>query len=146
MSNTEVTATEQPPSKPAALGLTTKQVLQDIRDNFVMVSAGAVIAGVGLASIFVASYLSVFDWHLLWFVQYTDIVTFGLVVVGIIGGSILVVQSLTQTVLGAVAMQGKSKRRSIIILVVISLLLLASQLYWPILHGEPYFHIISGFS
>jgi hypothetical protein len=144
MSNTEVTATEQPPSKPAALGLTTKQVLQDIRDNFVMVSAGAVIAGVGLASIFVASYLSVFDWHLLWFVQYTDIVTFGLVVVGIIGGSILVVQSLTQTVLGAVAMQGKSKRRSIIILVVISLLLLASQLYWPILHGEPYFHIISG--
>jgi hypothetical protein len=32
MSNTEVTATEPPPSKPVALGPTTKQLMQGIKD------------------------------------------------------------------------------------------------------------------
>lgn len=143
MSSTEGTPPGEQPSQAAAV-LTTKQLLEVLKDNFVLLSASAVIMGIGLATIFLASYLSVFDWHLLWFVQYTDIVTFGLIAVGIIGGSFFVIQGAAQSVLGAAEIEGKSRRTSIIIATVIFALLLASQLYFPIRHGEPHFHILFG--
>lgn len=64
-------------------------LLQSMRGNFVLISAAAVITGVVLASIFLAAYLQVFDWHLILFVQYADITTVGLIAVGIISGSLL---------------------------------------------------------
>jgi hypothetical protein len=68
-----------PPIGPSA-------VFQFLRDNFAVLSGLAVVGGIGLSTIFLSAYLSFFDWHLLWFVQYTDILTFGLIAVGIIGG------------------------------------------------------------
>jgi hypothetical protein len=66
MSDTTATTAAPPPIK-----LTASQVLQGIKDNFVVVSALAFIIGVTLATTFLASYLSVFDWHLILFIQYS---------------------------------------------------------------------------
>jgi signal transduction histidine kinase len=67
-------------------GLTAREVLQLVKDNFVIISGAAVVTGVALAITFLTAYLLVFDWHLLWFVQYTDILTFGLLALGVVAG------------------------------------------------------------
>jgi hypothetical protein len=67
MANQANIADEKPAQEPH--GLTVAQALQFIKDNFVLVSAAALPIGVALATTFLASYLSVFDWHLMWFVQ-----------------------------------------------------------------------------
>src|SRR5258707_15737156 len=114
MSNTEGTATVQP----SAPGLTAKQLLEAVKDNFVLVSAAALLLGMTLSTTFLAAYLSVFDWHLLWFVQYTDIITFGLLAVGIITGSLTFIQASAQTVLSLFGMKGKSHRAHAIFIVI----------------------------
>jgi hypothetical protein len=72
----QANSTDEKPAKKTP-GLTAPQVLQFIRENFVLVSAGTVLVGVVLSTTFLASYLSVFDWHLIFFVQYTDVITVG---------------------------------------------------------------------
>jgi hypothetical protein len=57
-----------------------------LKDNFAVISAAAVIVAVALAITFLVSYLLVFDWHLLWFVQYSDVLTFGLLALGLVVG------------------------------------------------------------
>jgi hypothetical protein len=78
------------PAKPA---VTAAQVIAFIKEYFVLVSAAALLLGVTLSTTFLAAYLSVFEWHLLWFVQYTDIITFGLLAVGVITGSLTFIQA-----------------------------------------------------
>jgi hypothetical protein len=64
------------------------RALQVVRENLAVISAAAVVIGVALAIIFLTAYLLVFDWHLLWFVQYTDILTFGLLALGLGAGAL----------------------------------------------------------
>jgi hypothetical protein len=45
-----------------------------LRDNFSVVS-GLAVGGVALSITFLFSYLSVFDWHLIVFIQYVDVIT-----------------------------------------------------------------------
>src|SRR6266481_9596805 len=97
VSEQKTTEVAQPPAKPA---VTATQVFAFIKENFVLVSAVAVLLGVTISTMFLAAYLSVFDWHLLWFVQYSDIITFGLIAVGIVGGSLIFLQAATQTLIG----------------------------------------------
>ena len=104
-------ATNSPADQPMLrVRLTVSQILQGIKENFVVVSALAFAIGVALATTFLAAYLSVFDWHLMWFVQYTDILTFGLIAVGVISGSLTFIQSASQTVIGLFGMSGWSRR------------------------------------
>src|ERR1700681_2783984 len=93
-------ATAPPPAAQAAPGFSTGQLFKAISENFVALSGAAVALGILLATTFLASYLTVFDWHLLWFVQYTDILTFGLVALGIISGSLVLLQACSQVIIG----------------------------------------------
>jgi hypothetical protein len=119
-------------------------IFQFLRDNFAVVSAIAVVGGIALATIFLSAYLSVFDWHLLWFVQYTDIITFGLIAVGVIGGSLVLLQPMTQTILGLVNFENHSRRRWVVSLAVTALSIFAFAMYGTIRRGEAYFHILFG--
>jgi hypothetical protein len=137
VSNMEGAATDGMPNPPAAPGPTAKQLLEGIKDNFVLVSASALLIGVSLATTFLAAYLSVFDWHLLWFVQYTDIITFGLLALGIVSGSITLLQGAVQSVLGG---KTRGQRRSgLIILVVLWIAGTAFNIWAAIHRGEGYF-------
>jgi hypothetical protein len=141
MSNMVEAATEGTPSQPAVPGPTAKQLLEAIKDNFVLVSAAALLIGVSLATTFLAAYLSVFDWHLLWFVQYTDIITFGLLALGIASGSITLLQSAAQTVLGG--RTPEQRRSGLIILVVLWIAGTALNIWGAVHSGQGYFHILS---
>jgi hypothetical protein len=72
-------------------------VLQFAKEYFVLVSALVVVTGVFLATVFLYGYLSVFDWHLIWIVQYQDILTFALVAVGLVAGFSTLVPIVLQT-------------------------------------------------
>src|SRR5437762_5425217 len=92
--SSEQTAGQQSPPN-----ITLSAVLAALKDNFALVSAASLLISVSLATIFLSAYLSVFDWQLMWFVQYTDIITFGLLALGVLSGSVTLLQSLAQTVL-----------------------------------------------
>ena len=66
--------------------ITLSAVLAALKDNFTLVSTASLLISVSLATIFLSAYLSVFDWHLIWFVQYTDIITFGLLALAVLSG------------------------------------------------------------
>jgi uncharacterized membrane protein YedE/YeeE len=132
----------EPPAALPPAGFTAGQALQFIKDNFVLVSAAAVLVGVALSMTFLAAYLSVFDWHLLWFVQYTDVITFGLLAVGIVSGSVTILQGFAQAVLG-----GRTpKERKNGLIIVVALVIAGTALgVWSAIHtGQGYFHIVTG--
>jgi hypothetical protein len=135
-------ADEKPAEKRAAP--TFAEVLQFIKDNFVLVSAAALLIGVALATTFLAAYLSEFDWHLLWFVQYTDIITFGLLAVGIASGSATLLQGFVQAVLAGKTPE--QRRSALIILVVLWIIGFALGVWSAVHRGEGYVHVVSGFA
>jgi hypothetical protein len=79
--------------------VTAAEFLKAAQDNFVLISAMTVVVGIGLSMAFLASYLSVFDWHLLLFIQYTDIGTFGLIAVGLLASSLSLFQLFAHVLL-----------------------------------------------
>jgi hypothetical protein len=125
-------------------GITGRQLLQAVRENFVLVSGAAIILGVGMATLFLAAYLSVFDWHLLWFVQYTDILTFGIIAVGVVSGSFIFVGSSIQSILNLFKLNAKSKRTAIIVICFIVSAILGLQVWASIRAGQGYLHIAFG--
>lgn len=144
MSDITSTPAAVPATEPAGPTITAAQMFTFIKDNFVLVSAAAILLGVALSTIFLAAYLSVFDWHLLWFVQYTDIITFGLLALGVIGGSLTFIQSAAQTVLGLFGMNGRARWSHAIFLFVLILLIMGFEMWASVGTGQGYFHILMG--
>jgi hypothetical protein len=121
-------------------GITLSAALTTLKDNFALVSTASVLISVSLATIFLSAYLSVFDWHLMWFVQYTDIITFGLLALGVLSGSITFLQGFAQ---GVLAGNTSQQRRSGLIVIVLLIVAGTSLAIWNAVHkGEGYFHIL----
>jgi hypothetical protein len=95
-----------------------------------------------MASTFVTAYLTVFDWHLLWFVQYTDIITFGLLGLGILSGSLIILQALAQTVISLFQLKSDSRVRWIWVLSLFLIAFIIFEVWGAIHNGQGYFHII----
>lgn len=133
-------SSEQAAGQQSPPNIALSAVLAALKDNFALVSTASLLISVSLATIFLSAYLSVFDWHLMWFVQYTDIITFGLLALGILSGSITFLQGLAQTVLGGRTPQ---QRRNGLIVVVLLTVVGTAALVWDAVHkGEGYFHIL----
>lgn len=115
-----------------------------LRDNFALVSGLAVAGGVGLATIFLYSYLGMFAWHLIFFVQYADILTCGLIAVGIICGSYIFLQAVVQTFLDISRFRRQSKWPWLIVSGLALLALIAFFVNDAIRQGEGYFHVLFG--
>jgi hypothetical protein len=116
-----------------------------LKDNFVFVSGIAVAAGLAFSTIFLSAYLFVFDWHLIWFVQSVDVLTFGLIAAGLIGSSLLLLYGMSHNVLSIRMPDGKLNWHLIIISSVAATLLLAFQIYGTHAGADPhYFHIVAG--
>lgn len=138
-------STATPPApQPVVATITAGQILAYIKDNFVLISAAAVLLGVTLSTMFLAAYLSVFDWHLLWFVQYSDIITFGLLALGVITGSLTFIQSAAQTVLGLFGMKGRARWTHGMFLFVLVATIAGFEIWGSVKAGEGYFHILMG--
>lgn len=133
-----------PPEPPAGQtpALTTAQFVQAVKENFVVVSGMALILGVVLATTFLTAYLTVFDWHLLWFVQYTDIITVGLLAVGIISGSLVMLQMFTTLLISMFHMNKGSRTRWMWGGGLLLLAFIILQVWDAVHHGQGYVHVL----
>jgi hypothetical protein len=120
-----------------------QEVLALLRDNFVLVSAAAVLVGIAFATTVLAAYLSVFDWHLIWFVQYPDILTFGLIAVGIIPGSALFLLPIAQGILLERKTNGSFNRSGLIFSGLVVAAMIAFTTWSAVRKGDGYSHILS---
>jgi hypothetical protein len=55
-----------------------------ITKHFAVVSVIVAVLGATLAIIFIEAYLRVFDWRIIWIIEYTDILKIGLIVVAVL--------------------------------------------------------------
>ena len=93
-----------------------------------------------LATIFLSAYLSVFNWHLIWFVQYTDIITFGLLALAVLSGSVPLLLGGAQMVLAGGT--SKQRRTGIIFLVLMVIAVMALLIWTAILKEEEFDHVV----
>src|SRR5580700_3363648 len=121
----QTNAAQEQPIAQAAPTLTASEILRAIKENFVVLSAAAAVIGITLATTFFGAYLSVFDWRLLWYVQYTDVLTFGVIAIGVISGSLATMQGATHTILNVKNMDGPKKRRWIITIGILAVIVTA---------------------
>jgi hypothetical protein len=133
--SSEQTAGQQSPPS-----ITLSAVLSALKDNFALVSTASLLISVSLATIFLSAYLSVFGWHLMWFVQYTDIITFGLLALGVLSGSVTLLQSLAQAVLAGRTPQ--QRRSGLIVIVLLGVTGMALGVWDAIHKGEGFFHVV----
>lgn len=115
-----------------------------LRENLAVASALAITVGITLSTFFLFSYLSVFDWHLIWFVQYVDVISFGIVAVGLIGGSITVLNPLVYMWFNARKLESGSRKRWTIAAAIVILLFVALEIRGAVSQHQGYFHVISG--
>jgi len=72
--------------------------LATLSPHFAVVSALSLIIAVFCSTVFLYGYLSVFDWHLIWIIEYADVLKFGLVVVAVVSGFVFYINSITDDV------------------------------------------------
>jgi hypothetical protein len=100
--------------------------LKLITENFAVLSSSTLVLAVLCATVFLYGYLAVFDWHLIWIVEYSDILKFGLVAVAIISGSVLIIQQLFNYVMIVMEKQGKARW---VFIAVLGIMLIAPYAY-----------------
>jgi hypothetical protein len=117
-----------PPSDHAVApeGWTPGPILEVIADNFAAISASALIGAVLCSTIFVTGYLTPFDPRLIWFIEYSDIIKFGLVVVSVVASVSFTIPSLVLLFAGT---DGSPMRRQWLPLVLLPITILVVAIF-----------------
>jgi hypothetical protein len=118
-------------------------VLTFLAGNIASLSAIGVVATVVCSTLFLYGYLSVFDWRLIWIIDYSDIFKIGLVTLAALAGAIVILLFGLQMFLRALRVEGSRRRGQIAFLAtltglawgIFALLLLSRQ-------PGPYSHAI----
>ena len=96
-----------------------KRLWAFFRENFTVISGVAVICGITFAIIFLFSYLSAFSWRLIELVEYVDVITFGIIAVGVASGSLLAVSNIAELWFRFQAIETKEQKRAFVIIIVV---------------------------
>jgi hypothetical protein len=62
--------------------LDARPIFEVVRNNLGILSALVVVFAVSASTVFLVAYLSLFDWRLIWFIEYSDLLKVGLIVLG----------------------------------------------------------------
>jgi hypothetical protein len=74
------------------LASTQRGVLENVRENFAPISAFAGLTAVLGSTVFLYAYLSIFDWRLIWVIEYSDVLKFGLIIFAVLTGYLVLIQ------------------------------------------------------
>jgi len=99
-----------------------------LQRNFALVSAGLFGVSVTTIVVLVFSYLSVFDWTLIWILEYSDVAKFLLLAIALLFGVLGIVTPLAQNVYLWLANNSKSHRTAFLALLGVWALILAFNL------------------
>lgn len=94
--------TNSTPKEPPAL-----QLLSFISRHFAVFSLLGLVAVVLCSTLFLYGYLTVFDWQLIWIIEYPDILKFGLVMLAVISGMVWFGQVFVASLMGLRYAEGK---------------------------------------
>lgn len=100
--------------------------------NFALVSAAITVLSACMVMVFLFAYLSVFDWNLIWIVEYSDIIKFSLIGVAFTSGSAFFVFTIFDHARKWLIFDIKQRRTAIIALFAAQVLMLAAYLYYDI--------------
>src|ERR1700753_3661436 len=64
----------------AATSVSPKSRLDTVTKHFAVISTALTVTAVLSSTVFLYGYLSVFDWRLIWVIEYSDVLKFGLIV------------------------------------------------------------------
>ncbi len=104
-------------------------MLDFLTKNFAVISAATTGVAACMAMVFLFAYLSVFDWNLIWIVEYTDIIKFCLIGVAILSSSSWFVFAVFDDVYNLIVANDKKQWYAIIVAVCLFAVLLALNLY-----------------
>src|SRR5690242_10382348 len=79
-----------------------------ITKHFAVISVAMAAIGATLAIIFIAAYLRVFDWRIIWTIEYTDVLKIGLIVVAVLSSFAWYVWSSARDAIDLATKSGRS--------------------------------------
>jgi hypothetical protein len=93
--------------------------------NFAGFSALGLIAAVVCSTIFLYAYLTIFDWQLIWIIDYPDVFKVGLVALGVLSGFIIIVQGVLHFFVGIIKLKASERIGEILIFGIVAIGVLA---------------------
>jgi hypothetical protein len=87
-----------------------RNALETVRENFGPISAFAGLTALLGSTVFLYGYLSVFDWRLIWVIEYSDVLKFGLIIFAVLTGSLYFLQGYATDAYNAVFNEDLKKR------------------------------------
>jgi hypothetical protein len=138
MTNDGSSQTDQPQQAPWPLA-----VLQFTKEYFVPLSALAIVSGIVLATVYLYGYLSVFDWHLIWVVQYPDVLGFALIAVGVIAGFATLIPALVENVVYSGLPKGQANWLFVAVSIAAFIAILGLNVYGEYKSLKPHYFRIS---
>jgi hypothetical protein len=73
---------------PAGPRPTPKEIFEFVSKHLLLVTSLAIVLGVTAATAGIGAYLRVFDWRLVWVIEYADVLKWGLVAIGVMSAFI----------------------------------------------------------
>jgi hypothetical protein len=117
-------------NEPAPKTSDVPRLLTFVAGNFAAFSALGLVAVILCSTIFLYGYLSVFDWRLIWIIEYPDIFKFGLVAIAAISGAIAFIQAVIQNFFTVKKLEGRERWAHIVIISVFAIIALAAIIYF----------------
>jgi hypothetical protein len=110
-----------------------------ISKHFAVLSVAAAVIGAAMAMIFIAAYLRVFDWRIIWIVEYSDVLKIGLIVVALLSGFSFFIWSSASQAIDFAKQSGRTRIVSVSFGVAILCLSLGIYLYEDYRSPEPHY-------
>jgi hypothetical protein len=92
------------------LAINKRGVLENVREYFGPISAFAGLTALLGSTVFLYGYLSVFDWRLIWVIEYSDVLKFGLIIFAVLTGSLYFLQGYATDAYRAAFSEDPKKR------------------------------------
>jgi len=114
-----------PETSPAPKDTPALRLLSFISGYFAVFSLLGLVAIVLCSTLFLYGYLSVFDWQLIWIIEYPDILKFGLVALAVISSIILAITTIVAHLIASSRHRGKARAMYVVAIIVFAIALLA---------------------
>jgi hypothetical protein len=119
-------------------------MLDSLNKYFALLSAALLIISAAVAMAFEFAYLSVFDWTVIWVVEYSDLAKFLLMSIALLAGVLTIVTNIGENVYLWLAQKDVSRRKIVWLIVGLWSVLLVGNLYSDYYRqsGQYEFHIL----
>ena len=92
------------------LAINKRTTLETVRENFGPISAVTGLTALLGSTVFLYGYLTVFDWRLIWVIEYSDVLKFGLIIFAVFTGYLFLLHGYASDAYRAALSEDPKKR------------------------------------